>query len=429
MTAVAASPAAVIAAAPSSALHERGCAALWLKTTLVWLPVTSFLAIPQVQGTTPANLLILMLLLPLTGPLLLGLRGYADLIARLMPFLLGLGILFLASRFALLSASDGLAGLSLINPRFALPLTMTANVTQSIYLVVGLTLFLLVRRHYDRSWDGAIFSGAWFLLAYGFVDWFAQTFLGFNADFMANRTFDVGRFEMPGSLRQNILFAGFPMLRFKSFTGEPSMFALTALCYLALAVVRGRTWLTAALVLALLLSFSATAYAGLLVFALVFSGRLRFGQVAPALGLLAAVASIAVWWDWETIWRTVDHLFIAKLTAESHSGAARMGSFVRHLQAWWHAPFPLLVGYGFGTARSTDLLSSLLVNLGLIGTVCVFLLLGQVLRVAQRERRTIEMVGMATVFGLMLVAVPEFAYLPPWLLAGIAMRPPDGEAT
>jgi len=26
------------------------------------------------------------------------------------------------------------------------------------------------------------------------------------------------------------------------------------------------------------------------------------------------------------------------------------------------------------------------------------------------------------VFVLMLVAVPEFAYLPPWLLAGIALR-------
>ncbi len=420
--AIAIAPGPAAAPRPLDSLAAPGLSSLWLKATLLVLPVTSFIAIPSVQGTTPANLLILLALFPLAGPLLFGLEGYGRLLARLLPFMLVLGVLFMASRFALLYATDGLTGLSLTNPRFVLPLTMTANLTQSLYLAVGLTLFLLAARYYDAGWDSAIFAGAWFLLAYGFIDWFAQSFLGINADLLSNRSFEVGRFEMPGSLRQTLSIAGLPLLRFKSFTGEPSMFALTALCYLALAIARGRHRLAAALVLALLLSFSATAYAGLLVYALFFGRRLSFGQVAPAIGLALAALAIVAWADWDGFARGVDHLFISKLMGESHSGSARLHSLLRHLQAWCSAPLPFLVGYGFGTARSTDLLSTLLVNVGLLGTIGVLALLGRVLASAYRQQRWAEMLGLATVFGLMLAAVPEFAYLPPWLLAGIAMR-------
>ncbi len=406
----------------------NGLARLWLQAMFFVLPATSFLAIPSIQGTTPANLLILLLLFPLAGPLLLGLAGYGRLVTALMPYALGLGVLFLASRYALLFASDGLAGLSLTNPRFILPLTMTANATQAIYLAVCLALLLVVSRAYDRSWDSAIFAGAWLLLAYGFVDWAAQSFLGMNVDVLSNRTFEVGRYEMPGSLRQTLSIGGLQLLRFKSFTGEPSMFGLTGLCYLALAIARGERWLGAALVVALLLSFSATAYLGLLVFALAFARHLSFGRLLPFLWLGLVALTLVAWADWDSFARSVDQIFISKLTAESHSGSARLGSFLRHLEGWCSHPVPCLVGYGFGTARSTDLLSTLLVNIGLIGTLTVLVLVSRPVVAARAAHRRAEWVGLATVFGLMLVAVPEFAYLPPWLLAGIALRE-DGEAS
>lgn len=408
-------------ATPSDGL-TGGLARMWLRAMLLVLPITSFVAVPAVQGTTPANLLILLLLFPLSGPVLLGLTGYGQLLNRLLPFILGLAILFVASRFALLYATNGLAGLSLTNPRFILPLTMTANVTQSLYLVVGLALFLLTARYYHPGWDSAIFAGAWLLLAYGFAEWAAQSFAGINIDFLSNRTFEVGRFEMPGSLRQTLSIAGLPLLRFKSFTGEPSMFSLTALCYLALAIARERRWLAGALVAALLLSFSATGYLGLIVFAAFFARRASFGLVAFVVGGLVAALAIAVWIDGQALWQAIDRLFISKLAAESQSGAARLNSILRHLQAWWSSPLPFLVGYGFGTARSTDLLSTLLVNVGLLGTVAIFVLVVRVLRDSARSGAVSIPVGLATVFALMLVAVPEFAYLPPWLVAGIAAR-------
>jgi len=403
-------------------LHAGGMTDAYLKALFFTLPMTSFLALPFVQGTTPANLLLLLLLFPLSGPLLLGLSGYGRLVAGLLPFVLGLAVLFVASRYSLLYASQGLGGLSLTNPRFILPLTMTANVTQSIYLIVGLTLLFLLSRHYDRAWDGAIFAGAWFLLAYGMADWAAQTFAGLNVDLLSNRTFEVGRYEMPGSLRQTLPIAGLPMLRFKSFTGEPSMYCLTALCYLALAIARDRRWLAGALVVSILLSFSATGYLGLIAFAAFFVRRAPFAWVASAIGLFIGGLAVVIWVDGDALWQSIDHLFLSKLAAESHSGSARLTSFLRHLEAWWGSPLTVLVGYGFGTARSTDFLSTLLVNLGLIGTLAVFALFGRLLLRARRCSEAVLPAGLVAVFILMLVAVPEFAYLPPWLLAGIALR-------
>ena len=407
--------------APSA--FDAGFRGTWLKALLLVLPMTSFLAIPNAQGTTPANLLVLLMLFPLTGFFLLGGSAFWRLMSALVPYGIVLSILFLASRYSLLYFNEGLGQLNLINPRFLLPITMTANVTQSLYLLVGLALFIVVVQHYDRSWDRAIFAGAWLMLAYGFIDWFAESAFRTNVDFLANRTFDIGRFEHPGSLRQHLSIFGLPLMRFKSFTGEPSMFGLSALCYLALAIARNRRWLTFALVLALLLSFSATAYLGLAVFAVVLAFRLPFPWLFAAVSSALAVAVLAVWIDGEAVWRLIDSLFVSKLAGESQSGAARAGLFARHFDFWSASSMiPFLFGYGFGTVRSTDLGSSLLVNIGLLGTLAVVAAVIFVVWSGLRNGRSIEAIGLLTVFLLMLAAVPEFAYLPPWLLAGVVLQ-------
>ncbi|MCB1929982.1 MAG: hypothetical protein KDH17_18365 [Rhodocyclaceae bacterium] len=404
----------------------------YLALLLFFAPIASFVVVPQVPGTTPGNLLVLLGLFPLGGILLFGRSDYLRLLEHYLPLLVVLGILFFASRYSWLTAPRGLSNLSFTSPGFILPLTMTVHVTQTIYLLVAVGMMLVVSRYYEASLDRYIFAGAWFLVGYGLVDWFCQSFLHINADLLSNRTFAYSWNEWSGSLRQMVSVGGLWLMRFKSLTGESSMYALTALCFLPLAVHRQRWWLGAALLASLLLTFSTTAYAGMAVMALIVLRRLSFLPVVFLLLAVLAAVAIAVWIDWAAIWNVVDELFIAKLTGEAHSGSARLNAFMRHFLAWRDSgPAPFLVGYGFGTARSTDLISTLLINVGLVGTA---LALGWIVRVIGRgvqAGQTVLALGLACVVVLMLLAVPEFSYLPPWMLAGVLIaesRPKDGVA-
>lgn len=406
---------------PGSEKH-RSAFDTWIAFTLFVLPVTSFLAVPQIQGTTPANLMLIGLFVPIPGLFLLC-DDYSKIIRKIVLFVFISTILFVVSRYSLLTEFRSVGSLSLINPRFVLPLTMAANVTQYLYLIVAVFLFLLVRERYSVQWDRALFAGAWFLVAYALADWAAAAFLKSNVDFLANRVFEAGRFEHPGSLRQGISIVGFQIMRLKGFTGEPSMYAITALPYLVLALSRGRKPLSIALVVTLVLTFSSTAALGLVMVLAYFVKRISFGYVVSTVILGGAAFVILIWVAGAEFAHTIDSLFISKLTGEAHSGIARAASFSRHFSVWAESGlFPFLFGFGFGTARSTDLLSSLLVNVGLLGTVTVIGFMWVSIRRAKMGGLYFEAWGVFVIFGLMLISVPEFAYLPPWLLLGIATR-------
>lgn len=388
---------------------------------LVVLPITSFLVLPSVPGTTPASLLTYLLLFPLTGFLILGRESYTRIAVRLLVIFYLLFLGFVISRYSYIYANvPSLHKLNLVNPTFVLPYVMTSNITQAMYLLAGVFIYCLAAERYEPSWDRWIFIGAWLLLAYGYIDWAAQSFLGLNVDFLSNRVFDAGRFEVPGSLRQNMTVFGFHLLRFKSFTGEPSMFAITAIPYLYLAVVRRRNYLAGALVVAMLLSFSTTAYAGLLGMACFLLAKIKFERSFWLILTAGIIATVGLYLKADQVYDLVSQVFVSKLSGDSASGHARSGLMLLHLTYWSEAPWLVKIfGLGFGTVRSTDLLSSLLVNIGLFG---MLLLVGwqvHLLIHAGRGSKAFGVYVALVLLLLMMVAVPEFAYLPPWLLAGL----------
>lgn len=397
--------------------------AWWLlRVLLVVLPATSFLLLPSVQGTTPANLVLLLMVFPISGIFVLGLQGYKRVTERLVPFVLCLGILFFASRYAYLDSLRELGTLNLVNPGFILPLTMVSHVTQSIYLLMGVLIYILASEYYETKWDKYIFFGAWLLVGYGFIDWLFQTAFHLNVDVLSNRVFEAGRFEHPGSLRQNATIAGLTMLRLKSFTGEPSMYALTALSYLPIAIFRGRTKLALALCFSLVLSLSTSAYLGLLLIGGVWLSKQSFERRVWAALILASAGVLVSWVAWDRVSEYLFTVLLSKFGDNSHSAIARSGLFSRHLNFWMASDWPQVVfGYGFGTVRSTDLLSTLLVNTGAAG---VALVLGFVISVAGRGielGRAFLAFSFIVIVALMFIAIPEFSYLPPWLLAGICV--------
>ncbi len=398
-----------------------------IKALLVTLPVTSFLAIPFVQGSTPANLLAYLALFPLTGLLLLPEQRYTQLLRQLGMLVAVVMVMFLLSRINHINhLVVGMHRLYNINERAVLPYVSMSNLTQTMYLLASFVVFKLTSGQYRPSWDRWILAGAWFLVIYGFFDWGMENLFGINADFLCNRTFkEAEAFEMPGSLRQHLPIMGMQVMRFKSFTGEPSMYAITALPYLYLALLRNKRALANLLFLSLVLTMSTVAYSGLIAlgFFLLFRIKLPLKPqhyVFILLGLSALVC--VVYLNFDGISAIIERTFVAKLSGSDESGSARASYFRANIN-FWTAPntswMVRLFGLGFGTIRSTDLFSTLLINVGLVGLAIVGGWFVWLCAQGWNAKKRLGVAVLGTMFILMLGAVPEFAYLPPWLLAGL----------
>ncbi len=171
--------------------------------------------------------------------------------------------------------------------------------------------------------------------------------------------------------------------RLSSATVEPSIFAqtlLTIIALLAVLVLRERALFSRALDLAalivmgsiILLSAATTAYVGtalLLTVLFVFvsrpASRSRYAAGIASMLAAASVLYVAVSW----VRAVIDDTVFGK--ARTWSAAERFGSVK---DAWWHfVEYPVL-GTGWGTAPSHDLIVFLLANVGVVGFL-VFLAL------------------------------------------------------
>jgi hypothetical protein len=92
------------------------------------------------------------------------------------------------------------------------------------------------------------------------------------------------------------------------------------------------------------------------------------------------------------------------------------------MRLWVDAsPLNQIFGIGFGYIRSTDLFSTLLVNTGVVGTVFIStLMLYPAFRLDWDPRGMALRQCCAATWTMMMVSVPEFAYLAPWTLVAMA---------
>jgi hypothetical protein len=400
-------------------------AGLHLRLWALTLPITSVLLAPSIQGTTPGYLLTLMLLLPWVGAVVLqhqASRFYAELGLWLM-FLVG----FTAAGQLLLAITDPLDTLtffrlSLMDRNDPAMVLRNSMFTQGLYLLAAITAFVFVKLAYRPDWDRWLLGGAMLLAAYGFYESVYFLATGANGDFLSNRTFGDER-TVSGSLFQALQIGPVQLLRLKSLTGEPSMYAFTILPFWIYALHTGRTKTHLVLLASLILSTSTTAIVGVAAYCL-FRVVLRAGRDPLLLvGVIGALVAAALLIGGnEQIVKAYNLLVGNKLAARDVSGSERLANSLAVLQFWADLPWlQQWLGIGFGVVRSTDFFSTLLLNTGVVGLVAFIALFAwPICRLGSGELETGLRLALAVIFLTAMVSVPEFAYLSSWLFLGMA---------
>jgi hypothetical protein len=391
------------------------------------LPMTSILLVPAIQGTTPAYLLTLALLLPWVAAVAMGEQASRFYAALALALLLVLG--FSAAGQLAMAITDPLDPLSF----FRLPLMdridgslllRDSMFTQSLYLLAGIVILLFVKLAWRPDWDRWLLGGALLLACYGLYEVLFFLATGQNGDFLTNRTFGADR-TFSGSLFQTVRIGPVELPRLKSLTGEPSMYAFTILPFWIYALHTGRRKTQAVLLATLLLSTSTTAVVGLGCYA-VLRVLLRAGR--DPLLIVGAVAVLLVLALWAGGSQQIDDVYNAvigdKLAARNDSGMQRLGNSMAVLAAWSELPWiNQWLGIGFGVVRSTDLFSTLLINVGVLGLLAfLVLLLWPVVRLGTSDREVGLRLALATLCVTAMVSVPEIAYLSMWLFLGLAYQ-------
>jgi hypothetical protein len=272
-----------------------------------------------------------------------------------------------------------------------------------------------------------VFVGAWLLAIYGLYEWVFFLVFGRSGDFIGNRVFQSGATTHTGSWSQTVSLGPLTFLRIKSFTGEPSFFALAAVPYFALAMACGRKKLAGALLLTLILSFSTSAYLGLVAVAAVFCHQRRSidRRVLSAI-CLGGAAFTAMYLGFPELYAA---MFTDKFSGQNDSGATRM--FHMTYPFTYFAGLPLLnqlFGIGFGTVYLAGTIRVLL-DLGLVGLLFYLaFFLWPVLYLPHSEHDIGWRAAILSLLFLYTISAAELFYPTTWLFLGIAYNRLDAYA-
>lgn len=272
------------------------------------------------------------------------------------------------------------------------------NVTQLLYLIFGVVIAICVAhanlREEDRhQTERILLFSALFISGWGLFQFFCNLsgipypdYIFNNSGSMTGRNFNetLG----PGGLR-----------RISSATLEPSVFAQDLLSLLPLTIpaclrrgsilsVRADRFAAGLFIVLLILSTASMAYLGLLVLAVVLLfmllrtrfmsiGRAARVATVSALGV-AAVVTVSVLTS--SVARSVFDLSIVN-KASSGSGIERLMTIV--LAFGYFQKYPIL-GIGWGSATSHDLIVFLLANVGIVGALTFLGAMWCVLRTSWR---------------------------------------------
>jgi hypothetical protein len=171
------------------------------------------------------------------------------------------------------------------------------------------------------------------------------------------------------------------------------------------------------------MSYSTTAVLGICTYLLI-----RLVYYGPADRFVCVVGSILIFllamglFGNEYVLGAYTQIVEDKVTAESQSGAARLGSFLTGWEYFLDLPVAnQLFGIGYGYIRSTNLLSTLLVNLGILGFLLTTLLfIYPAIKLGRTEREVGIKASLIVTFVVMIASKPSFSFLSIWLFLGIA---------
>jgi hypothetical protein len=398
---------------------ERRFVFFWLLV----LPITSVLVIPFVQGTVPNTICSVLSVGIVLGAQRKRQSAYFRILLTLVVVTAALTICaeFVAYSFV---KPGSLFNLTLIEATDRNTYLRSTTVTQLLYLTCCFLTFSFAVVFYDSSWNRWILAGGWFLVIYGTYEIVFHQLTGGYGDFLSNRIMEHDGVEASGSLTQTATIAGLTIMRMKSLTGEPSMFAFTMLPYMIFADSIRKTRTSTVFTLVLLLSTATTAIVAVVVYrALIFfrsfsGGKTRTSAVKQFIACSTGMILLLVLMYSGLLSSTYEKL---NGTDDTGSGADRSDCAQRNFQFFEEGNVAVkFFGIGWGVVRSPDFISTLVVNTGIIGTVsfsCIFLLPTFRMRPTP-ENGELRLIGPLCLL-VMLLSVPEFAYPSTWLFLGI----------
>jgi hypothetical protein len=393
------------------------------KTLLIVAPIQSVLLTP-VQGTTPAFLLIMSSLAVLAS----NDTRYIRLWMFVTGYILAYSVYLMLSLSSYYIDEPDISQLTVIRDVYVLGWLRQSHITQGAYLLVPLLFCYLVYSYYQESFIKYAFYGMLLLSAYGFYEFVFYAIFHTNGDFISNRNFGdldsaaagAGDGEAgfaTGSLLQTSNLFGPSFMRLKSLVGEPSMYALTVVPFTVYAFARKWWALFAILLFSLVLGSSTTAILGLVV----GIGYAYMRRSVAALIYIAAFLIIValLYYTYDPVSQALDNLLFNKL--DSGSGSDRLRQFLLHAGAAFDGNFVrTLFGLGFGTVRSTDMLSNLLANVGVVGVLIYSAMLLAPCFLLKKGGDADAIIGaLLAAFVMEMLTVSEFSYLPPWFMVAL----------
>jgi hypothetical protein len=389
----------------------------------VWctlMPLTSFVLIPSVQGTTPAYMLAFV-----SAFFVLLSRDYGQpSIQRIRYFktallVAGLWLLLLSGSQLghLVSNRHDFGDMMLIERNDTSVAFRKPLFTQSLYLAACLCIALFFRFFFRADWMRYVLWGGWFLAIYGIYEWIFFLIFKQPGDFIVNRTY--GEEGYSASWSQAIQIGPFDLLRIKSTFGEPSFFSAGVIPYLFLALEYKRKWLSAALLFCILFSTSSSAYAALpvgLLLYILFERRVTAPIAIIVLLFAAALATLYFAFP-----ETYDAMFSDKLNGTNQDGQIRQ-EFEQafHETVRTFTPMNRVFGIGFGYSYES-VFTAVLVNTGWIGMlVYLYAFLKPAILLRADNGGLALKVGVLTLFFLYYVNVSELFLPTTWMFLGLA---------
>lgn len=301
------------------------------------------------------------------------------------------------------------------------------QVTQGLYLFAAMLFGFLVYTYFQEAFVKFAYFGIIMLSVYGLYEFIFYAIFHTNGDILSNRNFGdldtaaagagEGDFATGSAVQGSNLFgAGF--MRLKSLVGEPSMYALSVTPFAVYAYAR-RWWLLFALLaLSLVLSTSSTAVIGLIIGLAYAEVRQRQEFILYIAGAL--VVAVLLYTTSDPVRQALNTLLFDKL--DTVSGNERLMLFTNSVELIFDGNVVrALFGVGFGTVRSTDMLSNLLANVGIIGLLAYStLLLAPCFILRKAPDRDAIVATLISLYVMEMATVSEFAYLPPWFMIALA---------
>jgi hypothetical protein len=322
-----------------------------------------------------------------------------------------------------------LSWLPLVNPVETQFVMRGSLFTQSLYVVAVMLYAAYVYVFHRESWDRLIVAAGVLLAVYGMYEWVYYLILHQPGDFISNRSFgqdldkaaanEIGVYS--GSDFQTTSLAGLDVMRVKSLTGEPSMYALSMFPFWIYAKAAVKSpWPARIIGTSLIMTLSTSAMLGYVCYLAIQLLRVRINVIKLIIGGVVLVALAVLLQNYILDFWT--DMVVNKVNGSNVSGAERSGMFNASLNFWMAAPvLNKLFGIGFGYIRSTDMFSTILVNNGILGVLLFSLLmLYPVFKLDWTPKAIALRQCVLAMYVMMMISVPEFSYLAPWTFVALA---------